>query len=145
MLFVSIWQKVYQRLVIPLFILPRKSCLSSENSFGHQPKVICRYFTRNIISFPIELNEDIKKNYTKYGELANHAMRVHDGLCFLRTAVETHFDLDTQKEVTDAIGFLFETFVDDDTLTDMQKEATFNEGIRYSQKLFKDLIADMGE
>ena len=107
--------------------------------------MICRYFTRNIISFPIELNEDIKKNYTKYGELANHAMRVHDGLFFLRTAVETHFDLDTQKEVTDAIGFLFETFVDDDTLTDMQKEATFNEGIRYSQKLFKDLIADMGK
>ena len=53
--------------------------------------------------------------------------------------------LDTQKEIADAIGFLFETFVDDDTLTDMQKEATFNEGIRYSQKLFKDLIADMGE
>lgn len=108
-------------------------------------EVICRYFTRNKTSFPIELNEDIKKNYKKYGESANHAMRVHDGLCFVRTAVETHFDPDTQKEVADAIGFLFETFVDDDTLTDIQKEATFNEGIRYSQKLFKDLIADMGE
>lgn len=105
-------------------------------------EVICRYFTRNKTSFPIELNEDIKKNYKKYGESANHAMRVYDGLCFVRTAVETHPDPDTQKEVADAIGFLFETFVDDNTLTDTQKEATFNEGIRYSQRLFKDLIAE---
>ena len=52
---------------------------------------------------------------------------------------------DLLQEVADALGFLFETFVDDNTLTDIQKEASFNEGLRYSQKLFKDLIADMGE
>lgn len=108
-------------------------------------EVICRYFTRNKTSFPIKLNEDIKINYQKYGEAAHHAMKVYDGLCFVRTAVETHPDPETHKEVTDALGFLFDTFVDDNTLTSTQKEATFNEGFRYSQKLFKDLFVDVVE
>lgn len=106
-------------------------------------EVICRYFTRNKIALLIELNEDIKKNYQKYGGAAHRAMKVSDGLCFIRTSVECLVDLNTQKETAEALGFVYVTFVDDNTLTNSQNEATFMEGIRSSQKIFKDLIADI--
>lgn len=106
-------------------------------------ETICRYFTRNKITLPIALNEDIKKNYQEYGEAC--AMKVYDGLCFVRSGVEVHTDLETQKEIADALGFVYVTFLDDDTLTPSQNEATFKEGLRYSQKLFEDLIADIKE
>ncbi|KAA5271423.1 hypothetical protein F2Z23_15190 [Bacteroides eggerthii] len=72
-------------------------------------------------------------------------MKVHDGLCFVRSGVEIHTDPKTKKEIADALGFIYVTFVDDNTLTPSQNEATFKEGLRYSQKLFKDLIADIKE
>lgn len=106
-------------------------------------EVVCRYFTSNEACFPIEINENINRNYEKYGETAHYAMKVHDGLCFIRTAVEIHVDPETQKEIADALGFVYVTFVDDNTLTSTQSEATFKEGLRYSQKLFEDLIADI--
>lgn len=105
-------------------------------------EVICRYFTRNKIALLIELNEEIKKGYKKYGGTAHHAMKVSDGLCFIRTSIECCVDLETQKETPEALGFVYVTFVDDNTLTSSQNEATFIEGLRSSQKVFKDLIAD---
>ena len=107
-------------------------------------EVICRYFTRNKIALLVELNEDIKKGYQKYGGAAHHAMKVSDGLCFIRTSIECRVELNTQKETAEALGFVYVTFVDDSTLTNSQNEATFMEGIRSSQKIFKDLIADTG-
>ncbi len=108
-------------------------------------EVICRYFTRNKIALLIELNENIKRNYRKYGGAAHHAMKVSDGLCFIRTSIECTVDLNTQKETAEALGFVYVTFVDDNTLTDSQNEATFVEGIRSSRKIFRDLIVDAGE
>ena len=45
-------------------------------------ELISRYFTRNKRPTPIKLNEDIKKSYQKYGEFAQYAMQVTDGICF---------------------------------------------------------------
>lgn len=104
-------------------------------------EVICRYLTKNKIALLIELNENIKKGYQKYGGAAHYAMKVSDGLCFIRTSIERLVDPNTQKETAEALGFVYVTFVDDNTLTNSQSEATFLEGIRSSQKIFKDLIA----
>lgn len=106
-------------------------------------EAICRYFTRNKIALLIELNENIKKDYQKYGGAANYAMKVNDGLCFIRTTIECLVDTNTQKETAKALGFVYVTFVDSNTLTNSQNEATFLEGIHSSQKIFKDLIADI--
>lgn len=108
-------------------------------------EAICRYFTRNEIALPIELNEDIKRNYQEYGEAAQRAMKVHDGLCLVRSGAEVHIDPDTKKEIADALGFIYVTFLDDNTLTPSQNEATFKEGVRCTQELFKNLIADIKE
>lgn len=70
-------------------------------------EVICRYFTRNKIALLIELNEDIKKGYQKYGGAAHHAMKVSDGLCFIRTSIECRVKLNTQKETAEALGFVY--------------------------------------
>lgn len=45
-------------------------------------ELICRYFTRNKRPTPIKLNEDIKQRYQEYGEFAQYAMQVTDGICF---------------------------------------------------------------
>ena len=47
-------------------------------------ELICRYFSRNIATIPLELNEDIQRNYKEYGELAQYAFQVPDGTCFIR-------------------------------------------------------------
>ena len=44
-------------------------------------------------------------------------MKVSDGLCFIRTSVECLVDLNTQKETAEALGFVYVTFVDDNTLS----------------------------
>lgn len=108
-------------------------------------EVVCRYFTRNKTALLIELNEDIKKDYQKYGGAAHYAMKVSDGLCFIRTSIGCRVELNTQKETAEALGFVYTTFVDNNTLTNSQNEAAFIEGLRSSQKIFKDLIADIKE
>ena len=47
-------------------------------------ELLSRYFSRNIATIPLELNEDIQRNYKEYGELARYAFQVPDGTCFIR-------------------------------------------------------------
>ena len=51
-------------------------------------ELICRYFTRNKRPTPIKLNEDIKHSYREYGEFAQYAMQVPDGICFTNQGCE---------------------------------------------------------
>ena len=51
-------------------------------------ELICRYFARNKMPVLITLNDDIKRNYQEYGEFAQYAMQVTDGICFTNQGFE---------------------------------------------------------
>lgn len=72
-------------------------------------------------------------------------MKMSDGLCLIRTSIEYRVDIETQKEIAEALGFVYVIFVDDNTLTNSQNEVTFIESLRAFQKVFAELVADIEE
>lgn len=102
-------------------------------------EVACRYFIENPVEFPIELDDEIIKNYKKYGDFAKYGIFVNDGICLIRQGIEVHQNPDTNLEIADAIGRVYVTFIDKDTLKPSQKEAIMKEYIRYSGMLMRDI------
>ena len=64
---------------------------------------------------------------------------VNDGICLIRQGIEVHQNPDTNLEIADAIGRVYVTFIDKDTLKPSQKEAIMKEYIRYSGMLMRDI------
>jgi len=135
----------------PYIFTPRVDLYSShffhrykERISGNQKlstnEVICMYFIRNPHALPMKLNEDIKRNYRKYGEFADYGMTVQDGICLLiRYVVVGYFDEDAQKENVEAIGCVYGTFLNHGMLAVTQKDAIQKENIRYLNELFKEI------
>lgn len=98
---------------------------------------ICRYFTRNDnilnhnlnlnLNFKglvfIKLNEDIKRDYGKYGDNAGLGLMVKDGLCFVRVGQEGDEDLAFDKDCKFVTIVMYDTIVNKSTLTEGQKLA----------------------
>ena len=107
-------------------------------------EVACRYFMRNPNPpLMMKLNDEIMKNYQEYGETAGYGMRARDGICLTRISVQGCFDDESQRKTVDAIGHLYVTFIDDNTLSETQKEAVCEENVRYSNVLLETLMADL--
>ena len=82
--------------------------------------VVCRYFSRNTISIPIQMNEEINKKLEKYGDAAKYGYRVRDGFCFVQSALEgvVSEDGDRKKDRVDGMLVIYTTFMNE---SDMKK------------------------
>ena len=105
-------------------------------------ELLCRYFSRNIATIPLELNEDIQSNYKEYGELAKYAFQVPDGTCFIRHWNEGDEATVGEKDSNFISVVLYYTFVNGGMMTDAQNEAIFREGTRYIRSYYKSLFED---
>lgn len=83
------------------------------------------FFVRNHDIIPIELNEDMNRNYKDYGELNGQGFRVYDGFCFGETAIDGKFnyDGDRKKDVVEAMIIKFKTFLSKKDLSETQAVA----------------------
>ena len=106
-------------------------------------ELLCRYFTRNTVTIPIEMNESINRNYKKYGVLAKYAFQVHDGTCFIRYWNEGNESTIGQKDSDFVSVVLYYTFVDEELMTDSQNKAIQKEGTRYIRDYYKSLFEDV--
>lgn len=105
-------------------------------------ELLCRYFFRNELTIPIELNEDIQRKYKEYGELAAYAFQVHDGTCFIRQWNEGD-ELSIGKEDSDHIAVaLYYTFVNNCMMTETQNKAIVKEGTKYISDYYRKLFRD---
>lgn len=105
-------------------------------------ELLCRYFFRNELTIPIELNEDIQRKYKEYGELAAYAFQVHDGTCFIRQWNEGD-ELTIGKEDSDHIAVaLYYTFVNNCMMTETQNKAIVKEGTKYISDYYRKLFRD---
>lgn len=105
-------------------------------------ELLCRYFSRNIATIPLELNEDIQRNYKEYGELAKYAFQVPDGTCFIRHWNEGDETTVGQKDSDYISVVLYYTFVNSGMMTETQNKAIYKEGTRYIRDYYKSLFED---
>ena len=105
-------------------------------------ELLCRYFFRNQFTVPIELNEDIQKRYQEYGEFAEYAFQVHDGICFMKQWSEGD-ELSIGQKDSDRIAVaVFYTFVNQTMMTETQKKAIVEEGTKYMSNYYKRLLSE---
>lgn len=50
--------------------------------------VMCRFLSRNEVVAPIQIDEEVNKNWKEYGEFNGIGFRVNDGICFGSSFVE---------------------------------------------------------
>lgn len=105
-------------------------------------ELLCRYFSRNLATIPIELNEDIQRNYKEYGELAEYAFQVPDGTCFIRHWNEGDVATVGQKDSDFVSVVLYYTFVNGGMMTEAQNKAIKKEGTKYIINYYKSLFDD---
>ena len=106
-------------------------------------ELVSRYFSRNIDTIPLELNENIQRKYKKYGELARYAFKVPEGICFIRHWNEG--DLSTiGHENSNFISIvLYYTFVNEGMMSETQTKAIHNEKTRYLREYYNNLLDDV--
>lgn len=70
----------------------------------------------------IKLNEAINKRFEEYGEYNYYGMRVDDGFCFTKTALEGKESDDgiSEHDIVDAMVFVYTTYVNESMMNDIQ-------------------------
>ena len=83
------------------------------------------FFIRNHFPMPINLNEEVNKNYKEYGEHNNRGMRVQDGFCFTQTAIEGKDSEDGihEHDKVDSMLILYTTFMNESDMSGTQRTA----------------------
>jgi hypothetical protein len=79
------------------------------------------YFLRNPQPLLISINEEINRNFQKYGEF-NNGVRVDDGFCFAQTGIFCEKDIDKNK-AADGMLIVYRTFLNLLDMSDAQREA----------------------
>lgn len=107
--------------------------------------IVCLYFSRNRKEMPININEDISRKISEYGEIAERGFRVDDGFCFTHSVVEGDIseDGDMSKDKVDALVFVYTTFMNESGMEDSQIKAINEEhkkGLEYFFKKYDEVV-----
>ena len=105
-------------------------------------EIACHYFARNQLATPIEINEDVNRNFEKYGDGGRKAFVVHDGLCFTQVGLQGEFygRESCVKDKVDAMTVLFKTFISEHEMSDGQQYAIYRKYFESSRQAFKDCM-----
>lgn len=100
------------------------------------------YFTRNEMPLPVNLNEDINRNFKKHGEQNFQGVRVKDGFCFTDSSIDGDFDPDgnRSKDNIDAMRIIYTTFVNEYDMTETQRAAINKECKEVLDRCKKDFL-----
>ena len=92
---------------------------------------------------PINLNEEINRNYKKYGEQNFQGIRVRDGFCFTDTSIDGTFDEkgDRSKDQIDAMRIIYTTFYNESEMKDTQRAAIEKE----AQEVLDRCLREIGD
>ena len=98
-------------------------CLHKDNLSANE--IAGLFLVRNPRPMPIMLNEDINKNYKEHGEYNDHGIRVPDGFCFTRSAIEgcKSEDCIHEHDKVDAMLVIYTTFMNESDMSDNQRAA----------------------
>lgn len=104
----------------------------------------CRFFSRNPYFMPIEINKEINKHISKYGEGAKKGYRVNDGICFTQSVLEGKFYGDDlqDKDRVDALVAVFTTFMVESDMQERQRFAILHEHWKKWTEAYTDFIKE---
>lgn len=83
------------------------------------------FFIRNPRPIPINLNEEINRNFKEHGEHNLHGMKVNDGFCFTQSALDGKASEDgiRENDEVESMLFLYTSFINRANMSDIQIEA----------------------
>ena len=87
------------------------------------------FLVRNPKVVPIQINEEVNRNYKNHGENSGIGMRVPDGFCFTQTALEGQMSEDGNRN-NDIVGtmiIVYTTFMKESEMSDTQRAAVNKE------------------
>lgn len=88
------------------------------------------FFSRNDYThIPIQLNNEINRNYEKYGEYGKFAYKVRDGICFTSSVDELteHSDNKINDNEVEAALTIYTTFMNESEMSIEQRKAILKE------------------
>lgn len=106
-------------------------------------ELLCRFFSRNRVTIPIEMNEDIKRGYLDYGDYALFSFKVSDGICYIRSWNEGDIKTVSRRDSNFISVVEYVTFVDHETMTDKQNHAIDKAAQEYMDCYYRSLFQDM--
>ena len=102
--------------------------------------IACLYFGRNREMIPIKVNEEINRNYDKYGCSGRQAFRVKDGFCFTRSTVEGTMDeVDANNDRVDSLCFVYTTFMNESSMSGVQRRAINSEHLLTLSRFMRNI------
>ena len=105
--------------------------------------LLCRYFWRNQVNIPIEMNEKIQRKYKEYGDIGAVSFQQPEGICFIQHWCEGD-ELSIGSDHEDYLAVVnYLTIVTDSMMSDIQKEAIGEEGKKYMHNYLKRLMDDV--
>jgi len=103
-------------------------------------ELLCRYFSRNKQLVPIEQSEDLSLRYKKYGELAQYAFEVNDGICFVKFFCEGEKETVNRRDSSFISTTIYSTIVNRGLLSETQikaiKKGEFDFAVDLLKKVF---------
>lgn len=82
-------------------------------------EIVGIFFSRNNQHIPVKIDERINLNIEKYSDFERMGFKVRDGFCFTAGGIQTLKEENTPV----ALGNIYTTFLDNETLDDSQIEA----------------------
>ena len=109
-------------------------------------ELLCRYFSRNKNHIPIEMNEEINRNYEKYGDDASMLFQQPEGICGISHWFEGD-ELSIGTDKCDVIAVVYyRTIMTSSMFKEHQKKAIgkgANEYLReFHKRLYEDAMMD---
>jgi hypothetical protein len=135
--------------MLPMICIYTKHFLERYRTrYLHDEKIVLRdvagiYFARNETVIPINLNDEINRNYKKYGEQNFLGIHVRDGFCFTDTSLEGIFDEsgDRSKDQVDAMRIIYTSYYNIAEMEDSQKAAINKE----CQEVWERCLREIGD
>ena len=98
-------------------------CLHLNNASNN---IIAGHFiARNELFDQIPMNEDINRNYKKYGDANKYGIRVRDGFCYSKSFIEGKESEDgiDEHDRVDAMKIVYTTYMNESGMSDTQRAA----------------------
>ena len=119
-------------------------CLLNFNRENLSPNEIAGlFFVRNPgPHIPIMLNDEVNRNYKKYGDYNDRGMRVNDGFCFTQTTIDGKPSSDGIREhdKVDAMLIIYTTFMCESDMSETQITAINKEHIETYKRCMEALL-----
>ena len=100
------------------------------------------FIARNKVFDQIPMNEEINRNYQKYGDYNKYGIRVRDGFCFAKTSIEGKESEDgiDEHDRVDAMRIIYASYMNESGMSDTQRAAIEREHYEVLERFLPEFM-----